>query len=95
MTSRQRHVPLRRCVGCGTQHPQRELVRIVKTPEGRVTVDQGLPKMAGRGVYLCHSPGCWENGLKKNRLDHALRGRMSLEERQLLEEFGNKAVQQT
>lgn len=93
MKARQRHVPLRRCVTCGTRLPQRELIRIVKTPQGKVIVDPSS-KAPGRGAYLCHSPSCWEQGLKKNRLDHALRGRMSPEERHLLQEFAQTAVQQ-
>ncbi|MFC1935675.1 RNase P modulator RnpM [Chloroflexota bacterium] len=93
MTTRQRHVPRRRCVACGTQLPQRELIRIVRTPLGQVTVDLGY-KQRGRGAYLCHLSACWEQGLKKSRLDHALRGRMSSEERQLLQEFVEDMVQQ-
>ncbi len=90
---RQRHVPLRRCVACGTKLPQRELIRIVKTPQGQMTVDLGH-KTAGRGAYLCHSLACWNQSLKKNRLDYALRGRMSPEDRQLLQEYAEAMVQQ-
>ena len=93
MTARQRHIPLRRCVACRTQLPQRELVRIVRTPPGQAIANLGR-KARGRGAYLCHSPACWEQGLKKNRLDYALRGRMSPEERQLLQEFAKDMAQQ-
>jgi len=44
-------------------------------------------KKAGRGVYLCPSPGCWEMGLKKNRLDQALRTKISPEKWAQLAEF--------
>ena len=87
MNTRQRHVPLRRCVSCGTQFPHRELVRIVRAPDGTVTVDTDRKKQAGRGAYLCHAPACWEQGLKRSRLDYALRGRISPEEREQLQKF--------
>ncbi len=93
MKVRQRHVPLRRCVACGTRFPQRELIRVVKTPQGQVAVDPSY-KAAGRGAYMCRLPACWEQVLKKNRLDHALRGRMSPEEQHLLQEFAKEMVQQ-
>ena len=93
MNTRQRHVPLRRCVACGTRLPQRELIRIVRTPQGQVSMDPGH-KAAGRGAYLCHSRACWEQALKKKRLDHALRRRMSPEEQQFLQESAKAMVQQ-
>lgn len=93
MKAQQRHVPLRRCVACGTRLPQRELIRIVRTPLGQLIVDPGH-RAAGRGAYLCRLPACWDQGLKKNRLDHALRGQLSPEEQQLLKEFAKVLVQQ-
>ena len=92
MKTRQRHVPLRRCVACGTQRPQRELVRIVRTALGQVAVDPGR-KARGRGAYLCESPNCWERSLKGNRLDHALRGRIAPEDRRLLQEVAEEMAQ--
>lgn len=46
-------------------------------------------KMAGRGAYLCHSIDCWEQGMKRNRLEHALRIPMTPEDRQRLQEYAN------
>ena len=83
---RPRHMPLRRCAGCGTQRAKRELVRIVKTSTGTVGVDAS-GKQTGRGAYLCHQHGCWEKGLKKNRLDYVLRGPISSGDQQLLREY--------
>ena len=48
----QKKVPVRRCVGCNTQKPKKELVRIVRSPEGEVSVDL-TGKRSGRGAYLC------------------------------------------
>ena len=89
MTTRpqRKHVPLRRCVACGSQFPQRELTRIVRTPEGQVAVDQGRKKLNGRGAYLCHKPDCWESALKRNRLEHALKGPIPPNAKEQLKEF--------
>jgi predicted RNA-binding protein YlxR (DUF448 family) len=43
--------------------------------------------MNGRGTYLCHGLVCWEQALKKDRLGYALRGSLSPEDRQRLEEY--------
>ncbi|MEK7777889.1 MAG: YlxR family protein [Chloroflexota bacterium] len=91
---KQRHVPLRRCVACGTQRPKRELIHLVRTPQGQVTVDLGN-RAAGRGAYLCHSTACWEQGLKKSRLEHALKAQISDEDRQHLQEFASTLIQQS
>lgn len=53
----QKKVPVRRCVGCNTQKPKKELVRIVRSPEGEVSVDL-TGKRSGRGAYLCPSAAC-------------------------------------
>ena len=78
-----RHVPMRRCVGCGTQLPKQELIHIVRSPQGSVGLD-ATGKVSGRGAYLCHQYACWEQSLKKNRLDYALRVQIPATERQLL-----------
>ena len=91
---RQRHVPLRRCVACGTQRPKRELVNVVRTPEGSIVVDLAN-RAAGRGAYLCHSYACWEQGLKKSRLEHALKTQISVEDKERLREFASTLIQQS
>ena len=89
---RPRHVPLRRCVGCGTQLPKRELIHIVRTSQGSVNLD-ATGKMSGRGAYLCHQYACWEQSLKKNRLDYALRANIPSSERQLLLSFAQTQLE--
>ena len=74
-------------MNCGIRLPQRELIRIVRSPEGRIGVDPGPGRMNGRGTYLCHGLVCWEQALKKDRLGYALRGSLSPEDRQRLEEY--------
>jgi predicted RNA-binding protein YlxR (DUF448 family) len=67
-----KHIPLRCCISCGQRLPKRELVRIVCNPQGRIEIDL-TGKMNGRGAYLCHDVRCWEQGLKRSRLDQVLR----------------------
>ena len=85
-TTRQRHIPTRSCVACREKKAKRELIRLVGK-DGVVEIDL-RGKKAGRGVYLCSFSECWESGLKGNRLGHALRTELALENRQTLLEYG-------
>ncbi len=68
---RGKHVPQRTCVGCHQTLAKRQLVRLVRTPEGvRVDLTGRLP---GRGAYLHDRRSCWERALKKGTLARALR----------------------
>ncbi|MDP3059024.1 MAG: YlxR family protein [bacterium] len=64
-------VPERTCVGCKTVKNKKELLRIVRTPEGNVELDAG-GKKSGRGVYICCSVECLAVAQKGNRLGGAL-----------------------
>ena len=81
-----KHVPQRTCFACRQVKPKRELVRIVYTTESEAEIDTS-GKKAGRGAYLCNSPACWEKGLKKERLERALRGKISADNRARLAEL--------
>jgi len=76
---RPRHVPERTCVACRTREAKRGLMRIVRTPEGRVEVDPS-GRRPGRGAYLCADPACWEQALKRKALNRALRVVLTPEE---------------
>ena len=65
---RQKRVPLRMCLGCGEMKPKKELVRIVKSPEGDVSVDL-TGKKSGRGAYVCRSAQCLDKAIKSRRLE--------------------------
>ncbi|HNT74612.1 MAG TPA: YlxR family protein [Anaerolineae bacterium] len=69
---RQKHIPERTCIVCRQPRPKRELVRVVRTPEGDVLVDES-GKKNGRGAYLCRQRCCWQQALKGNALNRALR----------------------
>ena len=60
---RERIVPQRMCVSCRRLFDKRDLLRIVRTPEGDVTFDP-TGKAAGRGAYLCQDPDCFKKAVK-------------------------------
>ena len=66
-----RRIPQRMCVGCRQMKNKKELIRIVRTPEGGVEVDR-TGKRAGRGAYICPSQECLEQSIKGKRLQKAL-----------------------
>ena len=69
---RPKHVPQRTCIACRATEAKRGLVRVVRTPEGRVELDP-TGKKNGRGAYVHESRGCWDEALKRGRLAHALK----------------------
>jgi predicted RNA-binding protein YlxR (DUF448 family) len=58
-------------------------VRVVRVADGKVKIDN-TGKKAGRGAYLCRARECWQLGLKGNKLEHALRGTLTQENREQL-----------
>ncbi len=66
----QRKIPMRKCTGCNEMKPKKELVRIVKSPEGEISVDL-TGKKNGRGAYICHSVKCLNIAVKAKRLERA------------------------
>ena len=65
------HIPQRSCVACRQVRPKRELLRLVRTPQGVVCVDP-TGKLAGRGAYLCRNEHCVERAVKQKKLSRAL-----------------------
>lgn len=55
------------CVGCGDMFDKRELIRVVKSPEGDISIDL-TGKKNGRGAYICNNPECLKKAKKGNRL---------------------------
>ena len=85
---RQKHIPQRTCIVCGTKGAKREMVRVVRAPTGELLVDE-TGKQPGRGAYLCTTPSCWRQAVKGNRLSHALRAQVQEEDRSRLAAFGS------
>ena len=66
----QKKVPIRQCVGCRERRPKRELVRVVRSPEGEVSLDL-RGKANGRGAYICRNPDCLKKALRSRALERA------------------------
>ncbi|UCH35778.1 MAG: YlxR family protein [Armatimonadota bacterium] len=66
-----RHVPMRTCVACRNQRPKAELMRVVRTPEGRVEFDP-TGGATGRGAYVCRRSECVERIAHKGAVRRAL-----------------------
>ena len=60
-----RKIPMRQCLGCNEHKPKIELIRILRTPEGEITLDM-TGKKSGRGAYICKNPACLKK-LRKSR----------------------------
>ena len=67
----QKKIPQRQCMGCRERKAKRELIRVVRTPEGSVNLDFG-GKMNGRGAYICPNPDCLKRAVKSKALDRSL-----------------------
>lgn len=64
-------IPMRQCLGCRTMFPKRELIRVVRSPAGELSLDfKG--KAAGRGAYLCKSADCLKKARKSKAIERAL-----------------------
>ena len=68
---RSRHVPQRSCIACRQAGAKSGLLRVVRTPQGEVRLDE-TGKLAGRGAYLCRSESCLEKAAKQKKLGRAL-----------------------
>lgn len=64
-------IPTRRCTGCGEHFPKIELIRVVRGPEGDVSLDK-TGKKSGRGAYICKSLSCLKKARQKKRLEASL-----------------------
>ena len=71
-----RKTPMRVCAGCQEQKSKKEMIRIVRTPEGAVEIDK-TGKKSGRGVYICQNPDCLEKAYKEHRLERSLKTNVS------------------
>ena len=66
----QKKIPMRQCLGCREMKPKKELIRVVRSPEGAISLDfKG--KANGRGAYLCPDPACLKKAVKARALERA------------------------
>ena len=66
-----RKIPQRMCVGCKEMKEKKQLLRIVRTPEGEIVIDK-TGKKSGRGAYVCYDKSCIEKAYKQKSLEKAL-----------------------
>jgi len=64
-------IPTRRCTGCGEHFPKNTLIRVLRTPEGEITLDL-TGKKSGRGAYICKNASCLKKARKSRRLESSL-----------------------
>ena len=66
----QKKIPMRQCTGCREMKPKKELIRVVRSPEGEIAIDfKG--KMPGRGAYICPQEACLKKAVKSKALERA------------------------
>ena len=62
--------PMRMCTGCGEMKEKRELIRVVKSSDGEISLDK-TGKKNGRGAYICHNAACLKKARKNKRIERA------------------------
>ena len=71
-------IPLRMCLGCGEMKPKKELIRVVKSPEGEISLDL-TGKKSGRGAYICRSCECFDKARKARKFEKSFSCRIDEE----------------
>ena len=72
-------VPLRKCIGCNEMKNKKEMMRVLKTPEGEIVLDV-TGRKNGRGAYLCFSKECLQKAIKNKGLERSLKMQIPQEE---------------
>ena len=63
-------IPQRQCLGCREMKDKKDLIRVVRSPEGEISLDR-TGRASGRGAYICHSAACLRKARKAKRLEQA------------------------
>lgn len=71
-------IPMRMCIGCREMKEKKSLIRVVRSPEGTVSLDD-TGKKAGRGAYLCRDSECMKKALKQHQIERQLEVTLSEE----------------
>lgn len=80
----EKKIPLRKCTGCGESRGKKELIRVIKTPEGEICLDE-TGRKNGRGAYLCKNNECFKKVKKTKGLDRSFKMAVPAEVYDLLE----------
>lgn len=71
-------IPMRMCVGCREMKPKRELIRVVRAPDGTVSMDP-VGKKPGRGAYVCRQEACLMRAIRQKQLERQLQAQLGPE----------------
>ena len=71
-------IPQRKCTGCGESFPKKDLIRVVRSPEGEVSLDF-TGKKSGRGAYVCKNSQCFKKARKSKGLERSFKMAISSE----------------
>ena len=75
---KQKKIPMRMCVGCREMKEKRSLIRVVRSPEGEVSLDAG-GKKPGRGAYVCRNAECLGRAIRQKQLERQLEVQLTAE----------------
>ena len=67
-----RKIPMRQCTGCGEMKSKKDLIRVIKTPEDDIIIDD-TGKKNGRGAYICNSLECFQKAVQRKALERSLK----------------------
>ena len=67
----QKKIPMRQCLGCNQHKPKKELLRVLRTPDGEILLDF-TGKRSGRGAYICYDAKCLKKARKSRRIESNL-----------------------
>ena len=70
-TPKVKKIPERQCLGCNAHRPKKELIRVVRCPDGQIVLDT-VGKTSGRGAYICPERSCFAKARKSKRIEHVL-----------------------
>ena len=68
----QKKIPTRKCVGCGEMREKKDMIRVIKTPDGEICLDT-TGRANGRGAYICNSAECLKKAVKNRGLEKSLK----------------------
>ena len=75
---KEKKIPMRMCLGCREMKPKKELLRVVRLPEGEVSLDP-TGRKSGRGAYVCKSADCLQRAIKQRQIERAFECTLSEE----------------
>lgn len=82
----------RSCVACKRERPPREMLRVVRAPDGQILLDEG-GRLSGRGAYVCPEPQCVMLCLKKRLLEKSLKSEIPTDLKERLKELGHASAE--